>query len=473
MKFYGIDVPDSSEDLSPEELEAWHDILAFLRPKPSPFPLLRIGGQGDGAYLLPDDLEGIAACFSPGVNNFKNFEDELLSRYDIASHMCDFSSDLALFRTPLVAGRQTFIKKWLDVPGAADAISLGDWIAEKAPTGDLLLQMDIEGAEYRNLLATDPQYLRRFRVMVFELHRLEAFNSAPIFRAVLRPFFERLAQDFICIHVHPNNVAAPVSLKHAPLRIPQLLEITLLRKDRFEACPPETRIAPDLPHPLDVQRNVLRRPPLFMDEAWLDQPLSTANRMRRLEIELACLREDVKRAERDIDPHFKSSAAELTKLLAMLAAPPHAAPGGEDPDPPLGVDIAQGKPFTLSSAYGGRPAQGRVAQAEPFFFHTDFQAGARITIDLETPSRIEGLRITNRAGLTHERARALFVIFHDQPDPTGGRAFAITSNAAFLSGADRQTSLRIPDVQARYVSVISPLRTALHFSNLEVFGLAG
>ena len=31
--------------------------------------LVRLGGNNDGGYLLPNDLEGITACFSPGVDN--------------------------------------------------------------------------------------------------------------------------------------------------------------------------------------------------------------------------------------------------------------------------------------------------------------------------------------------------------------------------------------------------------------------
>jgi hypothetical protein len=42
-------------------------------PKPSSVRLIRIGRNGDRAYLVPDDLEGIDACLSPRVNNFKNF----------------------------------------------------------------------------------------------------------------------------------------------------------------------------------------------------------------------------------------------------------------------------------------------------------------------------------------------------------------------------------------------------------------
>lgn len=76
--------------------------IGLLRPVPCPYPLVRIGGDSDGAYLIPDDLDGITNCFSPGVNNYKSFEDELSLRYGITCHMCDFTSDVERFKTPLV-----------------------------------------------------------------------------------------------------------------------------------------------------------------------------------------------------------------------------------------------------------------------------------------------------------------------------------------------------------------------------------
>jgi hypothetical protein len=38
-----------------------------LHPVVTTHPLIRVGAHGDGGYLVPDDLDGIAACFSPGV----------------------------------------------------------------------------------------------------------------------------------------------------------------------------------------------------------------------------------------------------------------------------------------------------------------------------------------------------------------------------------------------------------------------
>ena len=39
--------------------------------------LIRLGNDGDGGYLVPDDLNGIEACFSPGVAGNVNFEKAL------------------------------------------------------------------------------------------------------------------------------------------------------------------------------------------------------------------------------------------------------------------------------------------------------------------------------------------------------------------------------------------------------------
>ena len=66
---------------------------------------------------MPDHLDGVVACFSPGVNRIKYFEDELTDPYGIPSHMCDFSCDVTT-PDPAEVGNQTFVKKWLDVARA-------------------------------------------------------------------------------------------------------------------------------------------------------------------------------------------------------------------------------------------------------------------------------------------------------------------------------------------------------------------
>ncbi len=131
MPFYCIDLGDSSNRptrINPHEAKETFDIL---RPKMSPFPLVRIGGAGDGAYLLPDDLAGISGCLSPGVNNYKPFEDELSVKYGIRSDLFDASSSEERFSTPLIEGMQTFEPKWLAIIPDKDSITINEWLAMK------------------------------------------------------------------------------------------------------------------------------------------------------------------------------------------------------------------------------------------------------------------------------------------------------------------------------------------------------
>jgi hypothetical protein len=241
------------------------DIVKFLKPKPCPFPMVRIGGKYDGAYLVPDDLNGIAACFSPGTANRKDFEDELLDSYGIGSHMCDKSGEPEQFRTPL-RPEQTFRKKWLGITNDGDNITLPSWVAAEVPgKSDLMLQMDIEGAEYQTILATTSDTLIRFRIIVVELHALGRLNRAMGVRLLL-PFFERLAMHHRCVHLHPNNVKTQVKIRNSDYWIPRILEVTLIRKDRIAG--ESTFIPPQMPHPLDIEYNVKGKQLQTMGRNW-------------------------------------------------------------------------------------------------------------------------------------------------------------------------------------------------------------
>jgi hypothetical protein len=246
------------------------DSILVLKPKPSPYRLKRIGGRCDGGYLVPDDLDGIEACFSPGVNNFKHFEDILTDSYDIKCHMCDYSSDASKLATPLRQGMQTFKKKWLDIDNSVDSIFLEAWVNElsSAPDSDLLLQMDIEGAEYRNLLNCKDDVLQRFRIIILELHGLCALNNLIEFEKGLAPLLRKIDQYFICIHTHPNNYGGDFMIAGTDFNMPNLLELTFLRRDRFERVDASNFYQPQIPHPQDISLNDRAKPPLFLNEAW-------------------------------------------------------------------------------------------------------------------------------------------------------------------------------------------------------------
>ena len=243
--------------------------LNLLKPQKSPYKLIRIGGNKDGAYLVPDDLKNIKACFSPGVSNRKDFEDTLAREYKIKSYLCDFSSELNKFKTSLIKDMQFFEKKWLDIDEGKDSISLEKWVKKNVSNSceDLILQMDIEGAEYRNMLSSSETLLKRFRIIVIELHHLENLllnkNENQI-----ESLLKKLNKTHICIHAHPNNCCGELIDNETGMNIPRVIELTYLRRDRF--LNKKLSINNAIPNPKDISANLLTRKPLHLNKNWFD-----------------------------------------------------------------------------------------------------------------------------------------------------------------------------------------------------------
>jgi hypothetical protein len=445
----------------------------IMKPKPSPYPLIRIGPDADGAYLIPDDLDGVAACFSPGVSNRKDFEDHLTRTFGIKCHMCDYSSDESRFKTPLIDGMQSFVKKWLDVDHAENSIQLSDWIAELAPdvNTDLLLQIDIEGAEYRNILACPAEVLRRFRIISIELHGLDRFLDPDITEQVLLPFLNKLDASHFCVHAHPNNCGGYIMLPSLGANMPRVLELTFLRRDRLASAANGEIYQPLLPHPLDILRNVVEKPPIFLNAAWMTGEEPLLAKVKRLEDEAAY------RTYRDGGVPTQLNDL-LTGAFRLALRARRQLPDGSstrpDSEVPTELDeIAAGCRYTLTSSFGNRPLSGVVPADEPaFFFHTNQGINQSITIDLGSAREIRLVTIGNRRDGCFDRAALLFLILHVEPDKDTGEVFVVDAPAGFAAGSRADARIAIPSITARYVTVVSPLHTWLHLSSLRVFALS-
>lgn len=453
--FYGIDLGDAgvSRTATWSEIEP---VWQFLRPKRSATPLVRLGDDVDGAYLVPDDLEGISACFSPGANKIKHFEDVLTEQYGMQAHMCDFTCTAEDFATPLHPGMQTFVKKWLDVEPGEDNQTLEDWVHEHDVPGDLLLQIDIEGAEYRNVLATPDETLARFRVVVMELHGLGKMLDGIVLERVLAPFFAKLGRHFTTVHAHPNNCCGDVAVPGTDVRIPHVLELTLVRNDHL--TPGSTPVL--LPHPLDVSRNVERRPPLFLSESWCDGGRPLESRVKMLE--------DAQRFRDEVGGNDDASAAALSLTVRSLQTLARTAASGPVDARDL-TEVARGAQYRLSSAYGGGRRRGVVRPDGSYFFHTEFGTDQWIEVDLGRVVDVHRVEVVNRRDGYQDRARFLFLEL-SEGDAAGAEAYVVPvhKQGRLPAGAWRRCATELPGVRARYVTLRSPVNTALHFADLLV-----
>ena len=231
-------------------------LIDSLRPVKTKFNMIRVGGDNDGGYLLPNDLSGISVCFSPGVDVTASFEIDLCKR-GISSHLADASVDAPPKNfTPL-----SFTKKYLGGYNNDTYMTLTSWMYEqRAFMGDFILQMDIEGGEYTTLLCTPPDVLRKFRIIAVEIHNVQTWFT-PLAWPVVTTFFEKLLEDFRVVHNHPNNNCPLIEVDG--ILMPTVFELTLLRKDRTIALD----YCDEFPHPLD-QPNVLDKPDRPLPEGW-------------------------------------------------------------------------------------------------------------------------------------------------------------------------------------------------------------
>jgi len=239
--------------------ERLRNLAQKIRSVKTGIELIRVGADEDGGYLIPNDLFGIEACFSPGVDQIASFEAGLLA-FGIQSHLADFSVD----DVPEGVEVATFIKKFIGANSEDHFISLKDWI-DGTPniknSADLILQMDIEGAEYEALLSTPEEVLSRFRIMAIEFHNIETWSQRD-YLSIVEATFNKLLRQFYVVHNHPNNAMGIVDLNG--FKAPRLFEITFIRKDRVQQVDGYAT----LPHALD-RPNLSDRPDILFPEGWV------------------------------------------------------------------------------------------------------------------------------------------------------------------------------------------------------------
>ncbi len=231
-------------------------LIQKLRPFDCGKELIRVGGPGDGGYLIPNDLEGVEYCFSPGVGGNCAFENQL-ANLGIKSFMADYSVD----GPPVSRPEFTFDKKFVGAYDSERFMTMAFWKEKylKDYAGELVLEMDVEGSEYGVILNMPDALLYQFRIMAIEFHDLDLLFERSAF-PLISSCFEKILRNFCVVHIHPNNCRPPV--KCGKIEIPRVLEFTFLNRRRVASTRPRS----DFPHKLDFESE--QRPPLPLPACW-------------------------------------------------------------------------------------------------------------------------------------------------------------------------------------------------------------
>jgi hypothetical protein len=229
-------------------------LLAQIRPwRMKSDVKVRIGGQGDGGYVMPSSARHTNTVLAIGIGDEVSFDEELAG---LGARVLQFDHTVAASpsRHP---GCEFHRLGW----GARDdhplatlsgLVKMVDWSAARHP----ILKFDVEGAEWEALAHSSAADLARFEILTGEFHHFDQLIDREFFERV-RAVFRKLNETHRVIHLHANNAGGMVLLEGVPL--PRLLEMTWVRIDSatFEGHSdepiPGPLDRPNLPHLPDLQ----------------------------------------------------------------------------------------------------------------------------------------------------------------------------------------------------------------------------
>jgi len=234
------------------------DLISLFKPFSLNIQLKRIGSNNDGGYLVPDILDDVKYCFSPGVGNSSNFEKDL-EKYNITSFLADKNvngpaTELKKFN---------FDKKNINSFNCIDKININDWIYSKIDKSEInksILQIDTDGYEYEILLSINEEILSEIKILLVEFHGLELIGNE-FFYNIVESTLEKIKLYHTPIHIHPNNCCG--NHKINKFKIPSVLEVIFLNNSLSD----NKKEINSLPHKLD-SRNVKKKKDIILESYW-------------------------------------------------------------------------------------------------------------------------------------------------------------------------------------------------------------
>ena len=183
---------------------------------------VRIGQNRDGGYVLFSPIAEGSVVYSFGLGNNVDWDLAMAEMgFDI------YMYDHTIYALPTEHERFHFFKSGISgVPGKPNLKTIDECLKANNHIGrkDIVLKMDVEGAEWEFLNNISLETLQQFSQIVFEMHGLSDLSKA----SEIIPALEKLSKTHQAIHIHANNYCG--KFKVCGILMPDAIELTLVRK---------------------------------------------------------------------------------------------------------------------------------------------------------------------------------------------------------------------------------------------------
>jgi Methyltransferase FkbM domain len=228
--------------------------LGLLEPQAVvDFKKIRVGAGDDGGYVMVDDFAGISAALSLGVGCNMTWDISIAERgipvlqFDDGIGSAPAQQELCKFwRRKIVATK----------PSSQSEITIAGILLENnlGRSEDLILKIDIEGAEWEIFSNLDDGIIKQFRQIICEFHDFHRIYQTS-WRLRAYRVLEKLKRNHCVVHIHGNNYGRLIFA--GDVRVPEVLEVTFVRRKDYatsessvqfptELDGPNNRSAPDI-----------------------------------------------------------------------------------------------------------------------------------------------------------------------------------------------------------------------------------
>jgi hypothetical protein len=208
-------------------------LKTYFKPYKTNLKKFRVGANGDGGYVIAD-LPGYDALYSYGSEDQITFEKAFYEKYKKPCYVYDHTINGITDKPDYIHYfKEGVSDKKEDNLNTIDAHLERNGHLEKT---NLLMQIDVEGAEWTSLPAC--KHLKNFSQIVVEFHLDGELSS---YSKVIDDMYNHLKDDFVCIHVHGNNYPLVPWIDN---NFPRVFEVTYVRRDLIDSIEPETESFP-------------------------------------------------------------------------------------------------------------------------------------------------------------------------------------------------------------------------------------
>jgi hypothetical protein len=207
---------------------------------------VRVGGPNDGGYVMQEiDPNLIDGVLSIGVGPDVSWDQDV-SKMGLVIQMFDPT----IKRIPAPVENGFFHRIGIGASDSTDSkfvpISKLRAIAGLSEAHNILLKIDVEGAEWTSLRKLPEGELERYSQIAIEMHDLRNISDPEHFSKVIE-VLEALNRSHISVHLHANNYA-PLA-NYGTYWFPDAIEVTYVRRQAGIEFLPKKSVQSELDRP--------------------------------------------------------------------------------------------------------------------------------------------------------------------------------------------------------------------------------